>query len=212
MATEHVVAVLGDVVGSRRYADRRRLQETMVDAFEKVAAKVSGIQDFRMTVGDEFQAMYATMKDALEAALRLRLHLISAGVKVRIGLGAGEVVKLDDQPDPYGQDGPAWWAARGALQRLSGSEGRSGHPRSSWAVAAGGSKEDLLLAAVVLLEDHLIGRLDTTDADIVLGFLDGQTVTAMAERLGIHKSAVSRRASRNGLRHLVHAQGMVEDV
>lgn len=211
MSTQRLVAVLGDVVGSRQYPDRRELQRILIEAFEKVADKVPGIQDLSMTVGDEFQAIYPRMEDALEACLRLRLHLIESEVRVRIGIGVGEVAKLDDQPDPYGQDGSAWWAARRVLEQISRSEQAPGHHRASWAVSATGSREDLLLSALLTLEDYVIGRLDEVDANIVLGFLDGLSATVIAGRLGINKSAVSRRASRNGLRHLVDAHGRLQD-
>ena len=69
----------------------------------------------RVTVGDEFQGTYATLGEAVEAALRVRLALLPE-VDTRFGLGRGEVTVLDARRGI--EDGPGWWAARAAIEEV----------------------------------------------------------------------------------------------
>ena len=68
--------LLGDIVNSRAVDDRSRLHRDVVGALGAVNAEVSGIDGLDVTVGDEFQGRYRTLGAALDAALRIRLHLL----------------------------------------------------------------------------------------------------------------------------------------
>src|SRR3970040_2649652 len=81
-----VAALIGDMVGSRLSKDRPELQRQMGTFFADVHRLVGGDPTF--TIGDEFQARYPTMGQALEASLQL--HLRSLGlIRLRIGRGWG---------------------------------------------------------------------------------------------------------------------------
>ena len=109
--------LLGDIVNSRAVDDRSRLHRDVVGALGAVNAQVSGIDGLDVTVGDEFQGRYRTLGAALDAALRIRLHLLPR-VDVRIGIGYGAVENLEDTGRL--QDGPGWWA-REAIEGVESS-------------------------------------------------------------------------------------------
>ncbi len=92
-----------------------------------------------MTVGDEFQGAYTTLGAAVEAALHLRLLLLPA-VDTRIGLGRGAVTILDRERGI--EDGPAWWAARAAIEEVEQAAGRPAtrHLRTAYRVSAEGPR------------------------------------------------------------------------
>ncbi|WP_109774806.1 SatD family protein [Quadrisphaera granulorum] len=113
---EVVVAVIGDLVGSRRATDRAGLQRTLVAALHDAGALVPARQPLAPTIGDEFQGTFSTLGAAARAALLVRLALLEAGADVRVGLGAGTAVVVDPAATPPVQDGPAWWAARRAVE------------------------------------------------------------------------------------------------
>lgn len=102
--TTPVVTLLGDVVGSRRAPDREALHRTLVDALAAVDRAVPALDPLVVTVGDEFQGVYATVGDAVLASLLLRLHLLP-GVDVRCGIGRGPVTVVDAGRTPALQDG-----------------------------------------------------------------------------------------------------------
>src|SRR5215212_9302969 len=106
-----VATVIGDIVGSRRVADRAAAHRTLNDALRGVAA--GAIDPPAFTVGDEFQGSYPTVGMAIDAALSLRLA-VAPGIDIRFGIGWGAVMMLD--ADAGIQDGPGWWAAREAIE------------------------------------------------------------------------------------------------
>jgi hypothetical protein len=58
--------------------------------------------------------------DAIEASIQL--HLRSLGlIRLRIGIGCGELIAEDPARSPFGQDGPCWWRARDAIEVVDSS-------------------------------------------------------------------------------------------
>ena len=114
--------LIGDVVGSRGARDRRALHQALEAALAAVDAAVPPVTGLRVTVGDEFQGTYATLGDAVDAALRVRLALLPE-VDTRFGLGRGEVTVLDARRRI--EDGPGWWAARAAIEDVQEVAGRA---------------------------------------------------------------------------------------
>src|SRR5690242_2917265 len=86
--------LIGDVVGSRTFADRRGLHRRVTAALATVAE--DAVDAPALTVGDEFQGAYPTVGLAIDAALTLRLTL-APDVDVRFGLGWGAVTALDEK-------------------------------------------------------------------------------------------------------------------
>jgi hypothetical protein len=202
-----LVAVIGDVIGSRRYPDRSDLQVRLRDGFLLVEEFVSAVQPFTMTIGDEFQGLFETEEEATTATFVLQVALAGT-VGLRFGVGVGEVIRMADE-GPYQQDGSAWWRAREAIDTVRAAERSRGKP-PRWATGLVG--EDDATTSVrhryLQLRDHLVAGLDEVDADIVVGLMKGHTQAAIAERLGIDKGAVSRRVGRHGLAALLFGLGV----
>src|SRR5262245_40012740 len=88
------VALIGDVVESRTRRDRQALHDEVEAALEAATAFVPALDPPVVTVGDEFQGVYATLGDALAASFRIRAAL-HPRADVRFGLGRGAVTTLD---------------------------------------------------------------------------------------------------------------------
>lgn len=69
MNTTAPVAVIADVIGSRKQGDRTEVQRSAEAALDRIAEAVPPLEPFRATVGDEFQAIYASRSQALGATL-----------------------------------------------------------------------------------------------------------------------------------------------
>ena len=181
-------AVIGDLVGSRQADDRAAVHEALVDALAAVNAAVPGVQELEPTVGDEFQGAYATLVDATHAALLVRLHLLPL-VDARAGVGQGDARTLDPARTPRIQDGPAWWAARDALEHL-------GRPRSAglrtWYVGEDADAENAYLTC----RDGLVDRLSERGHRMLALALTGRTQRDIAQEEGISPSAVSQAFAR----------------
>ncbi|GLP79251.1 SatD family protein [Mycobacterium antarcticum] len=201
--------VIGDVVGSRDAADRRALHQTLSTALRGIAADAVDAPAF--TVGDEFQGSYPTVGAAISAALALRLA-VAGGIDIRFGIGWGHATMLDR--DTGIQDGPAWWAAREAIEWTAATQRQAGFAlvRTSYRTAdAEGPAADPINAAL-LCRDHLLGSLDERSIRILRGLVHQRSKRELAAEEGISPSAVSQRAARDGLDLIVVASQRLSEI
>ena len=200
-------ALIGDIVGSRRVADRRAAHRAMNRALRDVAA--DAIDPPAFTVGDEFQGGYPTVGAAIGAALSLRLA-VAPGLDVRFGIGWGAVTVLDAGAGI--QDGPGWWAAREAIEWTAAAQRQPGLAlvRTSF---RGEQRTDVdAVNAALICRDHLIGSLDERSLRILKGLLSNHTKKDIAAAEDISASAVSQRAGRDGLDLIVCASQYLRSV
>lgn len=207
-----------DVVDSRGHSDQQRLL-TGVAAMARQYLEDSGAaRSTGPTVGDELQALYVdadrgrAVRDVARLRIALRLAPPSAEpVDLRVGFGRGEVTATApaDSADTAhaaapGQSGPAWWAARTALEHVA-------RPRNAWPALAwwyDGVDAPAMQAALVGLET-LWNRLDRVDLRAAAGLLDGCTAAALAEDLGLSRSTLSERLHGHGVYGWVRALEML---
>lgn len=206
-------AVIADLVGSRNLPDRAAAQEEVLSAWTAAHVQVCPAADAEgktaavapwATVGDEFQAVYPDVETALRALLRVLLAL-EEPVRLRFGIGLGEVTSVGEGQDGPIQDGDAWWSARAAID--------AGHERDPKAAAvevrdAAGGVPPLAGASARLLE-HLVGDMRPRERRIVRATLDGLFQKDIAEAEGISQSAVSQSLSRSGGRAVLDADRLL---
>lgn len=201
--------LIGDVVGSRRIADRSAQHRALNQALRDVRA--GAIDPPAFTVGDEFQGSYPTVGSAIDAALSVRLAVAPA-IDVRFGIGWGTVTMLDAAAGI--QDGPGWWAVREAIEWTASAQRQPGLAlvRTSFR-AHGESRDDVdAINAALLCRDHLLGSLDDRSMRILKGLLSNHTKKDIAAEEGISASAISQRAGRDGLDLIVQASQYLRSV
>lgn len=205
-------AVIGDVVGSRGATDRARLHEHLAAAIAEVNEEFGPSVPLRITVGDEYQGIFATIGDALAATLRVRLAMLPE-YDVRHGVGWGDVEVL--QEEPRVEDGPGWWAARAAIEWVADAERRAGSRsrRTSYRIGEGSRGPDpSAIEAALALRDEMVTGLGARSVSVLRGLLAGETQRALATRLEITASAVSQRVRGDGLAALVAADESLREV
>jgi hypothetical protein len=199
---EPLVAVLGDIVGSRRDGRARSGRDRIEDALSVANERTAPLQALTPTIGDEFQGLFEDLVSALEATLVVRL-VVFGEVDVRFGIGSGKLTAFDVEAAPFRQDGPAWWAAREAVDSVRDAEQRQERPpglRVRWIDAGGRHPAEVATVnAFLLCRDDLVGSMDRRDAAILLGLLADEPLGAIAQAQGVSVSAISQRAIRNGL-------------
>ena len=201
--------LIGDVVGSRRVADRNAQHRALNRALADVAA--DAIDPPAFTVGDEFQGSYPTVGQAIDAALSLRLAM-APGVDIRFGIGWGAVMMLDESAGI--QDGPGWWAAREAIEWTASAQRQPGLAlvRTSFRLNGEARTDVGAINAALICRDHLIGSLDQRSIRILKGLLSNHTKKDIAAAEDISASAVSQRAGRDGLDLIVQASQYLRGV
>ena len=192
------VALIGDIVESRRRRDRQALHDELEAALADANATIEPLDPLVITVGDEFQGVYGSLGAALTASFRVRARL-HPGADVRFGLGRGEVSTLD--PVRGIHDGPAYWAARDAIVSVEQRAGKARTRTSRTAYLSPGDPPGLVDAVQAALDclDFMVGSLSTTSRTILGGLMQGLRQHELAERAGISPSAVSQRMRRDGI-------------
>lgn len=202
---DHQVAVIGDVIRSRKHPDRAALQMALERALRETDRLVPPVHGLTITLGDEFQGVYETIQQAVDATLVVQLELLGES-SVRFGIGKGEVLFVDEPRWPFGQDGPLWWRAREALEAVVAGEIANTTPRSRRTAYRGEGPEDSTLNSLLILRDQIAARLDAVDAAILRKLMAGETQAAIAAELELHPSSVSRRVQRHGIAVLLAAR------
>lgn len=204
------VALLGDLVDSRRAEDRAALHEDLTRALARANDRHTPLDALRVTTGDEFQGVFGTVGEALAASWSVRLGL-GESADVRFGVGRGQVQVLDAATGV--QDGSAWWAARSAIEQVE-ARAKGAHRVLRTGLAAAPEADPIApeLLAAVELADAGLASLDEAGRVILGVLLDGRPQAEAADELGVSRSAVSQRVARGALAVLADALSRLEEV
>lgn len=189
-------AVLADIVGSRALPDRAAAQHLLDETIARVERELPApLQPLRPTVGDEQQALFGTLDQALAFILLLQLSL-PEGIECRFGVGIGEVWAVASTSREL-SDGPGWWAARAAIDAVHAKQQRSIPHARTWIVAGeeqdGGMRTLVDISnAYLLARDELVGAMNARARRLTAGRCLGQTQRQLATAEGITQPAVSQ--------------------
>jgi hypothetical protein len=205
-----VATVIGDLVGSRTSEDRTDLHQRLGAAIAEVNDLLTPVRPLWIIAGDEYQGTFATVGEAVQASLLVRVRMLPA-YDVRHGIGWGETTVLDDEGGI--EDGPGWWAARAAIEAAERAE-RTPAARSlrtAYVVADGAvdAPDPGLVNAALVLRDERVTGLSERSVSVLRGLLSHETQRDLAGTLGISASAVSQRVRADGLAAIVTAHEMV---
>ncbi|MFS0866892.1 SatD family protein [Microbacterium sp. 179-B 1A2 NHS] len=189
------IAVTADIIGSRELPDREGAQRRIDEVVARVQADGPPAErPLTPTVGDELQGVYPDLPSALAAILLIRLALPD-GVDLRFGVGAGTMGAVASASGDIAE-GPAWWAARDAIDTLHAKQVRSMPRVRTWIAAADGATADAasvaLANAYAWTRDELVSGMSERTRRLVYGRCVGRTQAELAEAEGITQSAVSQ--------------------
>ncbi len=191
------IALIGDIIASRKLEDRARVQEKLKTVLTEVNQMYSQViaSKFTITLGDEFQGLLvngASTVDIAELIIR-RMH----PVRIRYGIGVGSMATQIDPERSLGADGPAYHLARKAIDELKVMERKRMEPRLSMKIEIEGSPDIAeIINTIFALNTALKARWAERQREVIGAYLDGGgTQTEVAGRLGIHQSNVQKALS-----------------
>ena len=111
-------AIIGDIKRSKKIENRCEIQEKL----KKILDNVNSIYNndisakFLITLGDEFQGLLEITAPILEIIKYIQREIYP--IKLRFGVGIGNVSTLINHEAAIGADGPAFYAAREMIDFL----------------------------------------------------------------------------------------------
>ncbi|OJF97006.1 SatD family protein [Alkalibacterium sp. 20] len=128
MVTESKVALIADIIASKKMKERAQTQQILSDILEVMNKRFSEQLESHLTItlGDEFQGIVKDLKTAfllidlitLELQLKTHQHL-GEEISLRWGIGVGELTTpIKNKEVSIGTDGPAYWFAREAIESV----------------------------------------------------------------------------------------------
>ncbi len=111
-------ALIGDLVESKKLPDRQYVQEQLKQILAELNQEYSSAvaSNLTVTLGDEFQGLFKTPDVLLEIADKIKFRMLP--VKVRFGIGFGDITTDITRELSIGADGPAYWHARAAIEAV----------------------------------------------------------------------------------------------
>lgn len=175
------LALIGDIRDSRQVSDRAGLQKTLQRVLAEINQRYaqSLLSPFTITLGDEFQALLPGA-----GGLWLTIAIIQAElypVRVRFGIGLGEIVTEINHDAALGMDGPAFHRARDAITLM---KDQGGYYRLE------GLPQPALANQALVLLSHLQDKWHKNRFAIFRAYLAGVRVEDIATDLEISKVAV----------------------
>lgn len=116
---DKAIIIIGDIEGSRelKEAEREEVQEQLKAILNQINSDAAGLASpYTITLGDEFQAVYAHAGDLFTHCWRILSAVFP--VKIRFSIGVGAIVTPINTERAIGMDGPAFHAARDGIEQL----------------------------------------------------------------------------------------------
>lgn len=197
-----VLAVIGDVVASRKIAARAEFDARLRAALERLNDGRAGLlSPYTVTIGDEIQAVFARAGGVFHDALEVLAAIHPQGMRFAFGLGALSTPLNRERA--IGMDGPAFHLARAGIERLK----RSGE---RFTVAGEGLNAPGLARAGLALASAHMRRWNATRLGALCGLGRGEAVKDTAARLGVSEQAIYKTIEAGDLEAVARLFGEVE--
>lgn len=196
------LAVIGDIIDSKKIKNRASVQSAMVMAFEKLNHDYQDliVSKFTMTLGDEFQAL---LKPKAEVWQLLDLLAINCPVGFRLGLGYGKIHTKIDPDQSLGADGAAFWNARDAIKLVHSSNWNG---RSHVLFIGPNKHQDSPINGLILSSEMIKSQWLKSQSELFISLLNEGVYQAninqkrFAQKFGVSESSLSKRLTAGNIK------------
>jgi len=189
------IAIIGDIKESRKLNDRKGTQDKLLEILNEINEKYK--QDisskFMITLGDEFQGLLNSGANVMSIIFDIEQKMYP--VKIRFGVGIGEITTNINTEMAIGADGPGYYKARDAVKYLKESEMKNRTNASDIRIDVDEDNENtaIMLNTILSLLTAIKELWTDRQREIIWDMLahqDGQKNAAV--RLNITQSAVQK--------------------
>ena len=188
------IAILGDIVGSKKIKDRKAVQEKLSAVLEDINQAYGDeiASRFMITLGDEFQGLLGTGTHTLEIVEKIERRMHPTGIRFGIGVGG---ITTDINPNlPLGADGPAYYNARKMIDEIKAAEKKKMESKLNMKIAIQDYTDiSELINTVLSLNTVLKAKWTERQRETIDMYLKcNGTQSDVAQKLGIHQSNVQK--------------------
>lgn len=189
-------AMIGDIKDSKKIENRRQIQERLKDVLKHVNEVYHSdiVAKFIITLGDEFQGLLESNEHLLDIIKYIQREMYP--VKLRFGIGFGEINTDIFCEAAIGADGPAYYAAREMIEELREQEKKLKKQAADIQMSIYGTKNfdvaeiNIMLALMKIIEDGWSEKQRFTIWDMAQ---NGGSQEECAKRMDTTQSTVARR-------------------
>jgi Trp operon repressor len=205
-------AVIGDIIRSKEIKKRLATQEKLEKTLHKINHKYGGCiaSNFAITLGDEFQGLLEDTGNLISIIETIKFELYP--VKIRFGVGIGQIFTRIDKNVPLGADGPAYHNARKMIDDIKKIEKSKMRHTVDIKIFSDNSisSEDLINVSLSLCS-FMENRWTQRQREIIYEFLmheDNQS--SIAEKLGVTQSTIQRSLKSSGFYNYLYARKEIQ--
>lgn len=192
------IAIIGDIKESKKLVDRKGVQEKLKEVLDEInETYIDDISSkFMITLGDEFQGLLGKGANVMNIISDVERKMYP--IKIRFGVGVGEITTDINFDMAIGADGPGYYKARSAIEYIKQSEQRSKIHTSDIRIEVEGENEsstiliNTILSLIKVMKDMWTDRQREIIWDMMT-HQDGQIKAA--KRLNITQSTVQKSLS-----------------
>ena len=189
------VVIIGDVIDSKKIANRNEVQKKLKEVLGEINNRYEEdiVAKFMISLGDEFQGLIKNKGEIIKIITELEREL--APVKLRFGVGIGNVSTDINLNNSLEIDGPAYYRARKMMQELEKKKSQYTESDSNIMVRFSDEKSEIneLTNAALAICATIKTKWSNRQKEIINVYLaNDENQYKTAENLNIAQSSVNR--------------------
>lgn len=191
-----LIALIADIVNSRKIEDRDKFQQKLEDQLRALNKRNANLlSPYTLTLGDEFQAVYSKADNLFNDVWEIMSGLYPH--KARFALGVGTLTTPVNPKRAIGMDGPAFHFARSGISELK---------ETSYLMKIAGEEIPhlSLLNNCLYLVSQSAANWSANRFQVLTGLLKGWSRKKIAGQLGISTVAVYKNINKGSLDVLIN--------
>lgn len=197
---EEVLALIGDIVMSKKIVDRENFQNNLSKLFKKISkdSEMFLCSPYTLTLGDEFQALYLRPDSILVDVWKIIETIYPHRARFSIGI---DKLTTEINPDKaIGMDGPAFYLARDGIEELKK------YSRTIIQFYSPHIKNLSLLNQYFMLLSGISLKWKFNTIKILNGLMGKDSLERISKSTGISKRAVYKNIRNNNLDDIINLQ------
>lgn len=195
---EKYTVIIGDIIDSKIITNRKEVQRKFKNILNEVNSKYREdiASKFSITLGDEFQGLLKSKKNIINIVSKIEIAMWP--VKLRFGIGIGDISTQLDYDNTAEIDGTAYHRARAMINLLEKEESQYSKRVSSILICSSDSnvQVDSILNSIFSTTKAIKSKWTLRQTEIIHEYLlNEENQYQTAERLEIGQSTVSRALS-----------------